>query len=614
MSDLHNQHRVQFVTPTTEGVYDDDYKRLRNYYAPLANHTQPESPSSPPSSAGGARGGMDRVLPVAQNRTRASSSGSESFPSPEDHHPITALYPPPATSPPSSASVSPLRNMHDNNGTIIDQSRAHDSERVIEISPDPGRYLRLNSLLGKGAYKIVYKAIDREEGYEVAWNAMQAPNAKDSPDLAHEIQILKSVRHPNIIAFHDAWHTDNEFVFITELMTSGTLREYIRKLSLPNIKIVKRWVRQILKGLSYLHGHNPPIIHRDIKCDNIFINGAYGEVKIGDMGTAKMKMGKKYTVIGTPEFMAPEMYEESGYSEKVDIYAFGMCLLEMATGEYPYGECTNPAQIYKKVMAGVKPVTLGKVQNQDMLAVIENCLGPEDDRMSAQQILEHALFVIEPEVVLLTTDESSVHLTLQVVFKGVDKRSVKFDFNVEMDTPDEVVTEMIEENILPERYQRHITKEISRILREWDKDYNHTHKAIWRREAEDYGSELEKVRHELQVESEQLAEKEAECDDIKGNKSEPSTTANEQPVTIPKEYSDDVAIQTFIQDCAQAAHRGMDKAQEWIQKLQAQDIMTVGDLRHLQDEDWEGIGLTVFALRAIKNMLKGKQPARHTPL
>ena len=170
-------------------------------------------------------------------------------------------------------------------------------------------------------------------------------------DLEHEIDILKSVRHPNIIAFHDAWYQKNEFVFITELMTSGTLREYIRKLSLPNNKIVKRWSRQILKGLVYLHGYNPPIIHRDIKCDNIFINGAHGEVKIGDMGTAEMKMGKKYTIIGTPEFMAPEMYEEQGYSEKVDIYAFGMCLLEMATGEYPYGECRNPAQVYKKVSA-----------------------------------------------------------------------------------------------------------------------------------------------------------------------------------------------------------------------------------------------------------------------
>lgn len=72
-------------------------------------------------------------------------------------------------------------------------------------------------------------------------------------------------------------------------------------------------------------------------------------MKIGDMGTAKMKLGKKYTVIGTPEFMAPEMYEEKGYNEKVDIYAFGMCVLEMVTGEYPYQECSNPAQIYRKV-------------------------------------------------------------------------------------------------------------------------------------------------------------------------------------------------------------------------------------------------------------------------
>ena len=52
--------------------------------------------------------------------------------------------------------------------------------------------------------------------------------------------------------------------------------------------------------------------------------------------------------IGTPEFMAPELYEEE-YTELVDIYSFGMCLLEMVTCEYPYKECSNPAQIYKKV-------------------------------------------------------------------------------------------------------------------------------------------------------------------------------------------------------------------------------------------------------------------------
>lgn len=52
--------------------------------------------------------------------------------------------------------------------------------------------------------------------------------------------------------------------------------------------------------------------------------------------------------VGTPEFMAPEMYEEH-YDESVDVYAFGMCMLEMATSEYPYSECQNAAQIYRRV-------------------------------------------------------------------------------------------------------------------------------------------------------------------------------------------------------------------------------------------------------------------------
>ena len=56
-----------------------------------------------------------------------------------------------------------------------------------------------------------------------------------------------------------------------------------------------------------------------------------------------------FFIAGTPEFMAPEMYDEQ-YDERVDVYAFGMCMLEMATSEYPYSECTGPAQIYKRVV------------------------------------------------------------------------------------------------------------------------------------------------------------------------------------------------------------------------------------------------------------------------
>lgn len=69
------------------------------------------------------------------------------------------------------------------------------------------------------------------------------------------------------------------------------------------------------------------------------------------------------------------------------------------------------------------------------------------------------------------------------------------------------------------------------------------------------------------------------------------------------EYSDDSDIDDFVRATAAAAHRGEDKAIEWAAKLKEQDIITVGDLRELLDEDWSSIGLTVFALRALKNML-----------
>ncbi|KAI9306926.1 kinase-like domain-containing protein [Cunninghamella echinulata] len=588
---------------------------------------------------------------------------------------------------------------------INDQSDSLDSEKVIEYSPNE-RYMRLNTLLGKGAYKVVYKAIDREEGYEVAWNSMVGIHSPDKKEMEHEIEILKSVRHPNVIAFHEAWCTKNEFVFVTELMTSGTLREYIKKLNLPKLKIVKRWSRQILKGLAYLHNYNPPIIHRDIKCENIFINGAHGEVKIGDMGTAEMKMGKKYTIIGTPEFMAPEMYEEMGYNEKVDIYAFGMCLLEMVTGQYPYGECQNAAQIYRKVSSGVKPACLEQIHDEEVLSVIENCIGPEEERMTAQEILEHSFLAVEPDVVLLAADPAHVHLTLQVVFKGMDKLSVKFDYNVDTDTAEEVVKEMIEEQVLPVRYQYHITKEINRILRDMEKpseseNAEQAQQSVWRRE-NDIRSELERTKKELEAANGRILEVEYKYEDYESrirmaesrykdtlkalqemegqqqsksttNESDiiqsgndqiatssdsnnhstatPSSTQTSTPVQqasvaetskelkdlkldanqledldesrkseenssavhkalfthLLEEYSDDTTIDVFVRDCAVATHRNAEKAHQWINKLKNQDIMTVGDLRDLHDEDWSGIGLTVFALRALKNMLKGKK-------
>nr|DAD22594.1 TPA_asm: hypothetical protein HUJ06_024057 [Nelumbo nucifera] len=271
---------------------------------------------------------------------------------------------------------------------------------VLEIDPT-NRYVRYKEVLGKGAYKTVYKAFDEGDGIEVAWNQVRIDDVLQSPEdlerLYSEVHLLKSLKHNNIIKFYNSWIDDcNKTVnIITELFTSGSLRRYRKKHKKVDMKAMKGWAKQILMGLSYLHGHNPPIIHRDLKCDNIFINGNHGEVKIGDLGLATvMQQANARSVIGTPEFMAPELYEED-YNELADIYSFGMCMLEMVTFEYPYSECKNSAQIYKKVSSGIKPASLAKVKDLQVKMFIEKCLLPASQRLPAKELLKDPFLQVD---------------------------------------------------------------------------------------------------------------------------------------------------------------------------------------------------------------------------
>ncbi|KAK3211624.1 hypothetical protein Dsin_016330 [Dipteronia sinensis] len=271
---------------------------------------------------------------------------------------------------------------------------------VLEVDPT-SRYIRYKELIGKGAFKTVYKAFDEVNGLEVAWSQVRIDDVLQSPDdlerLYSEVHLLKSLKHSNIIRFYNSWIDDkNKTVnIITELFTSGSLRHgldiwfrFRKKHKKVDMKAVKSWARQILTGLIYLHSHNPPIIHRDLKCDNIFINGNQGEVKIGDLGLATiMEQANAKSVIGTPEFMAPELYDEN-YNELADIYSFGMCMLELVTFEYPYSECRNSAQIYKKVSSGIKPAALSKVKDPEVKLFIDKCLVPASQRLSAKELLK----------------------------------------------------------------------------------------------------------------------------------------------------------------------------------------------------------------------------------
>ncbi|GAU36284.1 hypothetical protein TSUD_255380 [Trifolium subterraneum] len=223
-------------------------------------------------------------------------------------------------------------------------------EAFVEIDPT-GRFGRYNDLLGYGAVKKVYRGFDQEEGIEVAWNQVKLRNFSNDPVLINrlhsEVELLRNLSNKYIIVCYSVWKDDEH----------------------GNINFIT-------------------------------------EVKIGDLGLAAIvgRSHAAHSILGTPEYMAPELYEED-YTEMVDIYSFGMCLLEMVTMEIPYSECDNVAKIYKKVTLGIKPQALSNVRDPEVKAFIEKCIAQPRARPSATDLLKDPFFSE------LNNDEESTSLS-----------------------------------------------------------------------------------------------------------------------------------------------------------------------------------------------------------
>ncbi|XP_043943429.1 serine/threonine-protein kinase WNK1-like [Protopterus annectens] len=349
--------------------------------------------------------------------------------------------------------------------------------KAVGTSPE-GRFLKFDIEIGRGSFKTVYKGLDTETTVEVAWCELQDRKLSKSERqrFKEEAEMLKGLQHPNIVRFYDSWESTLKgkkcIVLVTELMTSGTLKTYLKRFKVMKIKVLRSWCRQILKGLHFLHTRTPPIIHRDLKCDNIFITGPTGSVKIGDLGLATLKRASfAKSVIGTPEFMAPEMYEEK-YDESVDVYAFGMCMLEMATSEYPYSECQNAAQIYRRVTSGVKPASFDKVAIPEVKEIIEGCIQQnKEERYTIKDLLNHAFFQEETGVRVELAEEDdgekiSIKLLLRIEdikkLKGKykDNEAIEFSFDLERDVPEDVAQEMVESGYVCEGDHKTMAKAI----------------------------------------------------------------------------------------------------------------------------------------------------------
>lgn len=214
-----------------------------------------------------------------------------------------------------------------------------------------GRTLRnryeIQNLLGEGSTAVVYLAIDRRLGRQVALKVLQ-PHVRDTvvKRFFQEASSAAQLNHPNIMLLYDIVEDDGLNFLVVEYVDGETLSEQIP--ASPE-KVVDLG-RQIAYALHYAHERE--IIHRDIKPANIKVTPK-GQIKIMDLGLALPREAKRVTaagmIIGTPAYLSPEQAQAQALDRRTDIYSLGIVLFEMATGELPFNEDEIPALLLQHV-------------------------------------------------------------------------------------------------------------------------------------------------------------------------------------------------------------------------------------------------------------------------
>ncbi|KAJ9454688.1 Mitogen-activated protein kinase kinase kinase 2 [Diplonema papillatum] len=159
-----------------------------------------------------------------------------------------------------------------------------------------------------------------------------------------EIELFRSLQHPNIVQYHSAEVADDHLCIIMELLPNGSVGALVRSIGGLPVERAKRYTAQMLSGIAFLHDHR--IMHRDIKGENLLL-AADDTLKVSDFGCSKfiaeMQMTAANTVVGTPRWMAPEVITspEQGYLLKADIWSAGCTACEMLTGQPPWPDFAN---------------------------------------------------------------------------------------------------------------------------------------------------------------------------------------------------------------------------------------------------------------------------------
>ena len=188
------------------------------------------------------------------------------------------------------------------------------------------KYRILNDL-GEGGSAHVYKVRDEHIGREYAMKVM---NKKGNHDIYREVQMLQKLEHRGLPSLHDVIETQDKMYIVMELAKGRTLNEYVRMKGKLTIKESIEIGKRICEIISYLHKQSLPVIHGDLKPQNIMI-GEMGDVELLDFGSAFRQYEAAEVIYGTPGYAAYEVQEGKLFTQS-DVYSFGRVLEFMLTG------------------------------------------------------------------------------------------------------------------------------------------------------------------------------------------------------------------------------------------------------------------------------------------
>ena len=201
---------------------------------------------------------------------------------------------------------------------------------------------KLGKLLGKGAFGSVSLVTRKTDGKIYAMKRVNIGklNNKEKESSLNEIRILASLSHPNIIGYKEAFfdQSTNTLNIVMEFADEGDLEKKIKNNLKKRLNFdentIWNWIIQLLKGIKYLHDNR--IMHRDLKCANIFLM-KNGLLKLGDLNVSKFaKLGMANTQTGTPYYCSPEIWKEKSYDYKSDIWSLGCIIYEICSLRPPF--------------------------------------------------------------------------------------------------------------------------------------------------------------------------------------------------------------------------------------------------------------------------------------